>query len=79
MVLSCSEGQDMKTESGIIVPIDNREADDSTQEVVLAVGPDVKTVEVGQKVLFKRHLFQVYEIEKKNHLIGKGEGIIAVL
>lgn len=79
VVLSCKEGEEEKTASGIIVPVETREIDDSTQETVLAVGEKVKGVKEGDRVLFKRNLFQLFEVEKKSLLVGKEEAIIAVL
>lgn len=79
VVLSSSEGKEKKTDSGIIIAVVAQEIDDSTIEKVAHVGPDVKTVKPGDKVLFQRHLFQEYTVEGKNYLIGKEVGLIAVL
>lgn len=79
IILSCSEGEEKKTESGIILSSEVQEIDDSTEETVLDVGADVKDTKKGDKVLFKRHLFQQYLTGGKNILVGKEEGIIAIL
>mgnify|MGYP001614587620 FL=1 len=80
VVLTCQEGEEKKTTSGILLPSETQEIDESTQEKVVARGDDVSpSIGVGMTVLFKRHMFQQYFVEKKNLLIGKEEGIIAVL
>lgn len=79
VVLTCKEGEEKKTDSGILLPTETQDIDESTEERVVAIGESVKSFAVGDKVLFKRHLFQQYFVEKKNLLIGKEEGIIATL
>ena len=79
VVLTCREGEEKKTDSGILLPTEAQDIDESTEEKIVAVGEDVKSFAVGDKVLFKRHMFQQYFVEKKNLLIGKEEGIIAIL
>ena len=43
---------DSETASGLIVPIN--EGSQTRQAIVAAVGPDVETIEPGEKVLFPR-------------------------
>jgi co-chaperonin GroES (HSP10) len=43
---------DSETASGLIVPIN--EGSQTRQAIVVAVGPDVETIEPGEKVLFPR-------------------------
>ena len=43
---------DSETASGLIVPIN--EGAQTRQAIVVAVGPDVETIEPGEKVLFPR-------------------------
>lgn len=79
IVLTCKEGEDTKTESGIFIPTEAKDIEESTIEKVVAVGTGVENIKVGEKVLFKRHMFQQYFVDKKNLLIGKEEGVIATL
>ena len=44
--------EDSETASGLIVPIN--EGAQTRQAIVVAVGPDVETIEPGEKVLFPR-------------------------
>ena len=80
IVLTCKEGEEQKTASGILLPSETQDIDESTQEKVVAKGDDVSpSIGVGMTVLFKRHTFQQYFVGGKNLLIGKEEVIIATL
>ena len=80
VVLTCKEGEEQKTTSGILLPSETQEIDESTQEKVVARGDYVSpSIGVGMTVLFKRHMFQQYFVDGKNLLIGKEEGVIATL
>lgn len=51
--------------------------------MVVVCGPDVKRVEVGQKVLFKYHLFDEVNLsedlsKEDKYLVGEDKGIIAL-
>ena len=76
-----------QTQSGILLP-ETSEKERPEQGKVIAVGPGRKTstgkivplsVEVGQKVLFKKYGPDEIKIDDKEYLIAKEEDILAII
>lgn len=66
-----------QTASGIILG-ENVDQEPTYQARVIQVGPDVSDVGEENIVLIQRHLFNEITFEKKQYLIGKSDGIIAI-
>jgi co-chaperonin GroES (HSP10) len=68
---------DSETASGLIVPIN--EGAQTRQAIVVAVGPDVETIEAGEKVLFPRDAgFEVRLVRSPHRVrILKREDLLA--
>lgn len=77
VVLTATSVGEQKTASGIILA-DNANIEESPVEEVIAVGPDA-SVKVGDRVLFKWHLFDERLIKGTRYLVGKEEGIIGTI
>ena len=69
--------EDSETASGLIVPIN--EGAQTRQAIVVAVGPDVETIEPGEKVLFPREAgFEVRLVRSPHRVrILKREDLLA--
>lgn len=66
-----------QTASGIYLPEAAKEK--PTTAVVQAVGPDVKAVKVGDKIVYKEYSVTELKIEKDDYLIVKEEDILATV
>lgn len=66
-----------KTESGIVLPNDPKK--NSNSGIVLAVGPNVKNVKVGDEVIFKRFAFDVIDTDDGKLIMVKEKDIIATI
>ena len=71
-----SKGPD-KTDSGIIIP--NAPQKNANQGIVLAVGPDVKVIKVGNKVIFRNFSFDIVDTEDGKLLMIKDKDIMGVI
>lgn len=69
--------------AGGIVLTGKEDTKESPRAKVVAKGPEVnETIQVGQTVFYKRHLFEEYYEDVKTEkplLIGQEEAIIAIL
>ena len=77
-VLVAENKVDQTTESGIILD-GTTSARDSKQGTVLAVGPDVTMVEVGDKVYIEWNKAQVVKIGDAQRVIIDEDHIVAVV
>ena len=77
-VLVAENKVDQTTESGIILEGTNS-ARDSKQATVLAIGPDVTMVEVGDKVYLEWNKAQVVKIGDAQRAMIDEDNIVAVL
>jgi co-chaperonin GroES (HSP10) len=68
---------DSETASGLIVPIN--EGSQTRQAIVAAVGPDVETIEPGEKVLFPREAGFEVRLARSPHRVRilKREDLLA--
>lgn len=79
VLVETSRVEEIENVSGIIIPEGADIVDVGSRGRVSELGPEVKDLEIGQKVLFKRHQCEEVEIEKHTFLIGKSECVYAIL
>lgn len=65
-----------KTASGILLGESKQKPNYAT---VSAIGPDVKTVKTGDKIIYKEYSATEVEIDQTEYLILKEEDILATL
>lgn len=71
--------EDLKTESGIVLP-ENVAQEKPQEGKVIAIGDDKKiNVKKGQKVIFAKYSGTEIKINETEHLILKSEDILAVI
>ena len=66
-----------KTSSGIILPDSAKEKPE--QAKVIAIGPDVKGIKVGETVLYTKYGPNEVKVDGKEYLIVKEEDVMAVI
>lgn len=66
-----------KTASGLYLPSNAKEK--PAYAVVKAVGPDVKAVKTGDKIVFKEYSTTELKVDKDDYLIIKEEDVLATL
>lgn len=76
-VLAELEQAKTKTASGLYLPENAKEKPKTA--TVLAVGPDVKQVKVGNKILFKEYSTTEVKLDGKDYLLIKEEDILATV
>lgn len=76
-VLVAENKKQTQTESGII--LDSQGNGESKTGVVLAIGPEVELVEVGDKILLMWNKAQVITVDGAQRVMIKEEDIVAVL
>jgi co-chaperonin GroES (HSP10) len=76
-VLVAQNKDEVKTEAGIILE-DAASVRDSRTGTVLAIGPEVTLVEVGDKILLEWNKAQVVKIGEAQRVIVKEDDIVAV-
>lgn len=69
--------QEEKTVSGFVVASKEEENTRPQSGKILEVGPDVKTVSVGEEVLFKEFIPTSFDLDEKKLLILSEEDILA--
>ena len=72
------EGIEKQSAFGIIIPDTARKGRPETGNVV-AVGPKVADVKVGDKVLIKGYLTDELSIDEKKYLVCQEEAVIAII
>ncbi len=76
-VVAVREQAQTKTASGLYLPDQAKEK--PVVAKVQAVGPDVKNVKVGEKILYKEYSTTELKIDGTEYLIVKEEDILATL
>lgn len=66
-----------KTASGLYLPDNAKEK--PVMASVVAVGPDVKSLKVGDKIVYKEYSTTELKIEKDEFLIVKEEDVLATI
>ena len=66
-----------KTASGFFMPGDAKEK--PSYATVESVGPDVKTIKKGDKIIFKEYSTTDIKLGKDQYLIVKEEDVLAIL
>ncbi len=66
-----------KTASGLYLPEQSKEK--PVMATVKAVGPDVKAVKVGDKILYKEYSTTEIKLDSDEYLIVKEEDILATV
>lgn len=74
-VLVLRDDQEEKSAGGIILPKDEMPQGSG---IIMAVGPDVKDVELGQRVIFKKLDGHGIKKDGKDHVILKEFNILGV-
>ena len=72
------EGIEKQSAFGIIIPDTARKGRPETGKVV-AIGPKVADVKVGDKVLIKGYLTDELSIDEKKYLVCQEEAVIAII
>lgn len=76
-VVAVREKTAEKTASGIYLPDSSKEK--STTAAIVAVGPDVQQVKIGDKVVYKDYTATELKIDGTEYLIVKEEDILATV
>lgn len=74
-IVAVKEKPEEKTASGLLIP--NKET--PAFATVESVGPDVKTVKKGDKIIFKEYSTTDVKIDGKEYIIVKEEDVLATL
>lgn len=76
-VVAVREQAQSQTASGIYLPDNSKEK--PVLAAVVAVGPDVKSLTVGDKIIYKEYSTTELKIDGKEYLIVKEEDVLATL
>ena len=76
-VVAIKEQPSDKTASGFLLPSDAKEK--PAYAVVESIGPDVKRVKTGDKIIFKEYSTTNVKIDDTEYIIVKEEDILATL
>jgi chaperonin GroES len=76
-VVAIREEAQTKTASGIYLPDTAKEK--PVIAVVKAVGPDVKTLKIGDRIVYKEYATTDLKIDGKDFLIVKEEDVLATV
>jgi len=76
-VVAVREKAQTKTASGLYLPDTAKEK--PVVASVVAIGPDVKTIKVGDKILYKEYSTTQIKIDETEYLIVKAEDVLATL
>lgn len=76
-VVATREAAETKTTSGLYLPENAKEK--PVVAVVRAVGPDVKTLKKGDRVVYKEYATTELKINGTEYLIVKEEDVLATL
>ena len=71
-------GEEKQSASGIIIP-DTARKDRPSVGKIVAVGPKVKDVKIGDKVLIKTYMTDELSVDDKKYLICQEDGVIAIV
>lgn len=76
-VVAFKEQPKEKTASGLLLPSDSKEK--PAYAVVESVGPDVKEIKKGDKIVYKEYSGTNLKIEGKDYLVLEEKDILAIL
>ena len=76
-IVAVREEARTKTASGLYLP-DNAKEKPIVAKIA-AIGPDVKNLEIGEKILYKEYSTTNFKIEGQEYLILKEEDVLATL
>ena len=76
-VVAVREKAQTKTASGLYLPDTAKEK--PVVASVVAIGPDVKTIKVGDKILYKEYSTTQIKIDETEYLIVKIEDVLATI
>jgi chaperonin GroES len=76
-VVAVKEEAKTKTASGLYLPDNAKEK--SVVAEIKAVGPDVKTVKIGEKIIYKEYSANEFKIDGTEYLLIKEEDILATV
>lgn len=76
-VVAVREVAATKTASGIYLPDNAKEK--PTMAVVKAIGPDVKGIKVGDKIVYKEYSVTELKIDGTEYLIVKEDDVLATV
>lgn len=76
-VVATREAVQTKTASGIFLPDSSKEK--PVIAIVLAVGPDVKSLAVGDKIVYKEYSTTELKVDGTEYLIVKEEDVLATV
>lgn len=75
-VVAVKEVATTQTKSGILL---GEAKEQPAYAVVEAVGPEVKTVKAGDKIIFKEYSTSEIKLDEKNYIIVEEKDILATL
>jgi chaperonin GroES len=76
-VVAVREVAATKTASGIYLPDNAKEK--PTMAIVQAIGPDVKDIKVGDKIVYKEYSVTELKIDGTEYLIVKEDDVLATI
>lgn len=76
-VVAVREKAQTKTASGLYLPDTAKER--PVVASIVAIGPDVKTLKVGDKILYKEYSTTDIKIDDVEYLIVKAEDVLATI
>lgn len=76
-VVAKKEKPAAKTASGLLLPGTNKE--ETAYAIVESVGPDVKNIKVGDKIIYKEYSTTNVKLEDTEYIIVEDKDILATL
>jgi len=76
-VVAVREAAQEKTASGLYLPDNAKEK--PTLATVEAIGPEVKSLKVGDKIVYKEYTTTELKVDGKEYLIVKEEDVLATV
>lgn len=76
-VVAVREQAQTKTASGLFLPDNAKEK--PVIAVVKAVGPDVKTLKIGDRIVYKEYSTTELKVDEDEYLIVKEEDVLATV
>lgn len=76
-LLAVREEAQIKTASGIYLPETSKEK--SVIAKVVAIGPDVKNVAIGNRIIYKEYVTTELKVDGIEYLIVKEEDVLATV
>jgi len=76
-VVAVKEEVKSKTASGLYLPDSAKEK--SSVAVVKAIGPDVKSIKIGEKIVYKEYSTTELKVDGTEYLLVKEEDVLATL